>query len=314
MRKLLRLVPLAVCLFGAFPAHAAASRATSILEAGPFTVHSYKMYLLATPSIEGLPAYLTIRFDRGTSNDQEEYFYGFGKGVRVSINSAGTAATLNASLGVFGRIGMSLNTAASGSVPVPCSSASVTGNKGSLRGTFALALHNSVLSGTAYPARLNASIVTANSQVMRACAEAPAVSSGGTQMFVTSQVSPTLLATFTDSRPTHGPGAGSPVEQALLEDSAYLIDDGVTIDDNIQASALPQADLVASPDFSSGSATAGGSFMSGNLSYTASTPATASMPSRGAVSGSLTVHFDGLSPVMFPGGTYTSATLGPAER
>jgi hypothetical protein len=272
------------------------------------------MYLLATPSIDGLPAYLVIRFDRGIPTDQQEHFYGFGKGVHVSINSAGTAATLNASLGVFGHMDMSLNTAASGPVSVPCSSASVTGNKGSLSGTYRLALHNPALSGTAYPARLNASIVTANSEVMRACAEAPSVSSGGTQLFVTSQVSPSMLATFTDSRPTRGPGAGSPVEQALVEDSAYLIDGGVTIDDDIQTSALPQADLTTSPDFSSGSATAGGSFMSGSLSYIASTAATTSMPSRGAVSGALTVNFDGLSPVTFPGGAYTSATLGPAHR
>jgi hypothetical protein len=33
----------------------------------------------------------------------------------------------------------------------------------------------------------------------------------------------------------------------------------------------------------------------------------------GSVSGPLTVNFDGLSPITFPGGAYTSATLGVGQ-
>jgi hypothetical protein len=311
MRRFLPLASLAACLLGAFPAHAAASGSSDILEAGPFAVNSYKMYLLATPSFDGTPAYLVVRFDRGTATDLQEHFYGFGNGVRVSIARSGEAATLKANLGVFGRIDMSLSATASGRVSIPCSSASVTGHKGSLSGTFRLGMHNPALEGTAYPSRLNASIVTATASTISACAAAPIPApSEGTQLSVTSQLSPTMLATFTDTRPTSGPGVGATIENALVQDSTYLIDDGITIDDEIEASALPRDDLTNASNFSSGSAIAGGRFMSGRLAYTASTPASSSMPGRGSVSGPLTVNFDGLSPLTLPGGTYTSATLG----
>jgi hypothetical protein len=300
-----------MCLLGAFPAYAAAAPRPALLEAGPFAVHSYKMYLLATPSFEGTPAYLVVRFDRGPVTDRQEHYYGFGKGVRVSIARSGEAATLKANLGVFGQIDMSLSARASGRVSVPCSSASVTGHKGSLSGRFRLVMHNPALAGTAYPSRLNASIIRATASTISACATAPIPApSEGTQLSVTSQLSPTMLATFTDTRPTSGPGVGATIENALVQDSTYLIDDGITIDHEIEASALPRDDLTNASDFSSGSAIAGGRFMSGRLAYTAGTPAASSMPSRGSVSGPLTVNFDGLPPLTFPGGTYTSATLG----
>jgi hypothetical protein len=314
MRRFLPLASLATCLLGAFPAHgAAALRSPGILEAGPFAVNSYKMYLLAIPSFAGTPAYLVVRFDRGTATDLQEHFYGFGKGVRVSIARNGEAATLKANLGVFGRINMSLAATARGRVPIPCSSARVTGYKGSLSGTFRLVMHNPALEGTAHPSRLNASIVTATASTISACAAAPSAPSEGTQLSVTSQLSPTMLATFTDTRPTSGPGVGATIEDALVQDSTYLIDNDVTIDDEIEASTLPRDDLTSASDFSSASAVAGGRFMSGGLAYTASTPASGSMPSRGSVSGSLTVNFDGLSPITFPSGTYTSATLGNGQ-
>lgn len=311
VRRFLPLASLATCLLGALPAHAAASPSPRLLEAGPFAVNSYKMYLLATPSFDGTPAYLVVRFDRGTATDQQEHYYGFGKGVRVTVARNGEAATLKANLGVFGRIDMSLSATATGRVSIPCSSASVAGHKGSLSGTFRFVLHNPALEGIAYPSRLNAAIVTATASTISACAAAPIPApSKGTQLSVTSQVSPTMLATFTDTRPTSGPGVGTTIENALVQDSAYLIDDGVTIDDEVQATALPRDDLTNASDFSSGYAIAAGRFMSGRLAYTASTPASSSMPGRGSVSGPLTVNFDGLPPVAFPGGTYTSATLG----
>jgi hypothetical protein len=189
----------------------------------------------------------------------------------------------------------------------------VTGHRGSLTGTFRLSLNNPVLSGSAYPSRLNASIVTPSAAALQACLSAPAVPSQGTLLSLTSQISPTLIATFTDTRPTSGPGVGGAVEDVVLQDSEYLIDDSVTIDDEIEASSLPPADLTNAPDFSSATATAGGSFLSGSLDYTATTPASGSQASHGSVSGSVTADFDGLSPITFPGGTYTSATLGPGE-
>ena len=62
------------------------------------------MYLIASPATRKAHADLTVLFERRNRGEVEDHFYGFDRGVSVSIAADGSSARVLARLGRYGRI------------------------------------------------------------------------------------------------------------------------------------------------------------------------------------------------------------------
>jgi hypothetical protein len=292
------------------PATASATPTYRLLQAGPLTVHAYKMYILAAPGYQGAPGELFVSFDRGTAADQQQHYYSFSKGVQVKVSKNGGSASIKADLGSFGSI--RLNFSPGGShveIPAACSGAVVSQQYGTLSGPHSTAfdlISHSTYFNTVTAGSLHAVITTIRGNEAD-CHHVPAALPTGVTQLITTSVNTTsdLVVSFIATRTA----AGTVTENLSDTDSSYNQSAGVVIVHSVTVSSLPAGDLTNTTDLSTASSAAGGSFLTGTLAYAGTNPLTQGQGTLGTASGGLSANFDGVGAVPAASGALTSATL-----
>jgi hypothetical protein len=294
----------------AAPATSEAATTYRLLQAGPLTVHAYKMYILAAPGYQGGPPELFVSFDRGTNADQQQHYYSFSKGVQVKVSRSGGSASIKADLGSFGSI--KLNFSPGGShvaIPAACSGAVVSQQYGTLSGprstAFDLVSHSTYFN-TVTTGSIRAVITTIRGNEADCKHVPPALPTGVTQLSTTSvSTAADLVVSFIATRTV----AGAVTEDFTDTDSSYSASAGVVIIHSIAVASLPAGDLTDASDLSTASSNAGGAFMTGGIAYTGTNTLTGGQGTLGTVSGGLSANFDGVGAVPAASGAITSATL-----
>ena len=271
-----------------------------MLNAGPFTVKAYTMYLIATPATRRSPADLIVVFERGSDANLQEHYYSFDKGVKVTIAANGAAASVSAALGVFGHVKMSFSSAGMLTLAAGCNGAVVRQHAGALSGRrgFNLVTLSSYF-GTVRAGRLPAYITVLHPGTSP-CKPALSPATPGATLLNSSSYTATGFVNFEASRSATGVTG----EDVIVDDTSYARSDGVNILHAIHALGVPTADFGFASDLSSAQATGAGSFLTGTLSYTQTVPAA----DTGTVTGNLAADFDGLGFVSLAGTVNTLIT------
>jgi hypothetical protein len=125
MRRLLVLTALVLTSVALLAGATAATKGSSVIVAGPVTVRVYRMYLIASPATRKAHADLTVLFERRSRGEVEDHFYGFDRGVSISIAADGSSARVLARLGRYGRIDLSFIPGRRYAFPTVCQGATV---------------------------------------------------------------------------------------------------------------------------------------------------------------------------------------------